>query len=199
MDSAASVALCFLVRPVDGRSVRDGADGWEALLGLKKTGFARGKVVGIGGHVEDGETVAQAVVREVREEVGAVVPQTELHHLGTIRFRFPARPAWDMDTVLYAAGSWEGEISESAEIAPEWHGVNSLPYARMWPDAGYWVQPILMEALAAVREGTAGHLSTIEITLAEDNHNVASARYDRAAAGTEADRRPLDVEPGVTA
>ena len=40
------------------------------LLGHKKTGFGTGKIVALGGHVEPGESPAQAAAREVKEEAG---------------------------------------------------------------------------------------------------------------------------------
>lgn len=58
------------------------------LLGLKKTGFGAGKIVGLGGHVEPGGFV-QAVCREVHEESGVVVRQEELFDAGEVRFVFP--------------------------------------------------------------------------------------------------------------
>ena len=42
------VTLCFLTRTVRGVP--------QVLLGTKKTGFGMGKIVGLGGHVEPGET-----------------------------------------------------------------------------------------------------------------------------------------------
>ena len=53
----AAVALCFLLR--------EGPDGREVLLGRKKRGFGHGKVVGLGGHVELGESAAEAARREL--------------------------------------------------------------------------------------------------------------------------------------
>ena len=60
------VTLCFLLRDVES--------GTEVLLGMKRTGFGTGKIVGIGGHVEPGESDAEAVVREVWEEARIVSP-----------------------------------------------------------------------------------------------------------------------------
>ena len=61
-----STCLCLLIR--------NGADGVrEVLLGHKKTGFGRGKIVALGGHVEPGETAAEAASREVKEESGLCV------------------------------------------------------------------------------------------------------------------------------
>ena len=58
------VTLCFLLRDTPG-------GGSEVLLGMKRTGFGIGKIVGIGGHVEPGESDAEAVVREVWRKPGS--------------------------------------------------------------------------------------------------------------------------------
>ena len=42
----------------------------KLLLGLKKRGFGLGKINGIGGKVEEGESVEAAAVRETFEEIG---------------------------------------------------------------------------------------------------------------------------------
>ena len=41
----------------------------KILLGLKKRGFGKGKWNGYGGKKEDGETIEEAVVREIYEEM----------------------------------------------------------------------------------------------------------------------------------
>ena len=106
------VTLCF--------PLRDAATGTEVLLGLKRTGFGIGKIVGIGGHVEPGESDAEAVVREVWEETGIVVLQEDLAHAVFVKFIFPARPEWNMSCRLFTTRRWDGEPAESQEITPEW-------------------------------------------------------------------------------
>ena len=95
------VTLCF--------PLRDAETGTEVLLGLKRTGFGIGKIVGIGGHVEPGESDAEAVVREVWEEAGIVVLPGGLAHAGVVEFIFPARPEWNMSCRLFTTRRWEGE------------------------------------------------------------------------------------------
>ena len=55
----------------------------KVLLIHKKTGLGKGKINAPGGRIEQGETAAQAAVRECTEEVGltpkAVVPAGTLH------------------------------------------------------------------------------------------------------------------------
>ncbi|HEU4668326.1 MAG TPA: 8-oxo-dGTP diphosphatase [Arthrobacter sp.] len=154
--AAAAVALCFLLREVDGVS--------QVLLGLKKTGFGRGKIVGIGGHVEAGETDAEAVIREVREEADVRLRHEDLRDAGVVRFVFPARPEWDMDTRLFTAESWEGDPTESAEIAPAWFDAAALPADRMWQDADHWL-PVVLE----------GGRVNVVVTMDNDNEAVASS------------------------
>ncbi|MCD4853513.1 8-oxo-dGTP diphosphatase [Arthrobacter sp. AK01] len=152
--TAAHVTLCFLLR--------DGADGEHVLLGTKKTGFGRGKIVGVGGHVELGETASQAACREVMEEINVVVRAPDLIPAGSVDFVFPARPDWNMATTVFLTRSWEGDPSESDEIAPEWFPVARLPVERMWADAEHWLPAMISGQRIAVR-----------VALAEDNESVA--------------------------
>ena len=129
------VTLCFLTRESAGVP--------QVLLGLKKTGFGRGKVVGLGGHVEPGESDAEAACREVHEEAGVVVRQEDLRDAGVVSFEFPSRPEWNMSTRLFVAARWTGQPAESAEISPEWFDVGALPVDRMWQDAAHWLPLVL--------------------------------------------------------
>ena len=155
--AAAAVTLCFLLR--------EGENGTEVLLGLKQTGFGRGKIVGIGGHVEPGETSAQAVIREVLEETGVVLEEEALADAGAVHFVFPARPDWDMKTTLFTARTWQGEPAPSDEILPEWFSVAALPVERMWQDADHWL-PVVLE----------GRRVNVVVTMHTDNETVASSQ-----------------------
>ena len=59
----------------------------EVLLARKKTGFGLGKIVGIGGKVEPGETLLQAAVRETEEELSIHVREEDLAQAARITFR----------------------------------------------------------------------------------------------------------------
>src|SRR6478672_11351678 len=154
--TAAAVTLCFLLR--------DGEDGAEVLLGLKQTGFGKGKIVGIGGHVEPGETDQQAAVREVLEETGVVLRVEDLADAGSVHFVFPARPEWNMQTRLFTARQWHGQPAPSDEILPEWFPVDTLPVERMWQDADHWL-PVVLE----------GGTVRVVVTMDADNESVASS------------------------
>jgi 8-oxo-dGTP diphosphatase len=154
--TAARVTLCFLLR--------DGESGPEVLLGLKRTGFGTGKIVGIGGHVEPGESDSEAAVREVMEETGVSLRVEDLTDAGAVNFVFPAKPEWNMSTRLFTARTWQGEPADSDEVLPEWFRTDTLPVERMWQDADHWL-PVVLE----------GGKVNVVVTLNEDNETVASS------------------------
>lgn len=115
----------------------------EILLGLKKRGFGKGYMLGIGGKVENGETIEEAAKREVMEEIHVTL--LELCQVGVIDFSFPhiEDGSWDQRVHVFTATSWVGEPQESEEIEPAWFQQQAIPYDRMWDDARYWLPHIL--------------------------------------------------------
>jgi 8-oxo-dGTP diphosphatase len=155
-----STCLCLLTR-----TASDGPR--EVLLGHKKSGLGRGKIVGLGGHVEPGESVAEAAVREVKEESDLCVASAALTEAGHVTFLFPFRPSWGMTVVVFTATEWSGEPAESEEIRPQWFPVGSLPLDRMWDDARHWLPRIL-----------AGERLRAAFSYADDNETVATHSVD---------------------
>jgi 8-oxo-dGTP diphosphatase len=154
-----SACECILTRTTAEGTV-------EVLLGLKKRGtIGKGKIVGPGGHVEAGETDLEACVRELEEETGLVVDPAELRDAGTVVFRFPTRPEWDMSVAVFTGERFTGELVETDELAPAWYPVAALPFDRMWDDAKYWLPRVL-----------AGTVVRAEIALAEDCETAAEVQ-----------------------
>ncbi|WP_285723799.1 8-oxo-dGTP diphosphatase [Psychromicrobium xiongbiense] len=165
---AAPVVLLFLLR--------SGLQGTEVLLGLKKTGFGTGKIVGIGGHVESGESAVEAAVREMAEETSVTVRPSDCEFRGTVNFRFPAQPDWDMDTAVFVSKAWTSQPVETEEIAPAWYPLTALPLGKMWQDAAHWLPALIGHDTAADTEsdtqaddGAAQHFT---IVMAADNEGV---------------------------
>jgi 8-oxo-dGTP diphosphatase len=153
-----STCLCLLTR-----TRRDGTR--EVLLGHKKTGLGTGKIVGLGGHVEPGESAVEAAAREVKEESGICVVPGSLMLAAHVTFLFPAHPSWDMDVAIFTTADWVGEAAESEEIRPQWFTVAALPFERMWDDAPHWLPRIL-----------AGERLRATFTYADDNETVTATR-----------------------
>ena len=113
-----NATLCLLIRgdPID-----------EILLGMKKARFGAGKYNGFGGKVEEGETIAEATAREMREETGIHVRLEDLERVAHLTFLFPYRPEWEQVVHVYAARTWAGAPQESDEMAPAWFKVEEGP------------------------------------------------------------------------
>lgn len=125
------MTLCFLIR------------GDEICLAMKKVGFGTGNWNGVGGKVEANETIAEAAVREVSEEIGVTAKVDDLKFVGDIKFFFNDQPEWNQQMFIYFLDKWEGEPSESDEMAPKWFPQSQLPYAEMWSDDKYWLPIVL--------------------------------------------------------
>jgi 8-oxo-dGTP diphosphatase len=152
-----STCLCLLIR-TSGDGMR------EVLLGHKKTGLGTGKIVGLGGHVEPGESAVEAAAREVKEESGIRVSPAALTEAARVTFLFPSHSSWDMDVVIFTAADWSGDPAESEEIRPQWFPVAALPFDRMWDDAPHWLPRVL-----------AGDRLRATFSYAPDNETVAES------------------------
>ena len=151
-----STCLCLVLA-----TRADGAR--EVLLGHKKTGLGTGKIVGLGGHVEPGESAAEAAAREAKEESGVCVTPGALVLAAHVTFLFPAHPSWDMDVEIFTTADWAGEAAESEEIRPQWFPVAALPFDQMWDDAPHWLPRVL-----------AGERLRATFSYAGDNETVAA-------------------------
>ena len=116
--------------------VRDG----RVLLGLKKRGFGEGFLNGFGGKVEPGETVDEAALRELREEAG--ISALDATRRGVLTFVYDDQPR-PMRVHVYHASVFEGTPTETDEMRPEWHAIDAVPFAKMWPDDEHWYPAFL--------------------------------------------------------
>ncbi len=117
----------------------------KILLGMKKRGFGAGKWNGYGGKLNDGESPEQAVVREIQEESGIIVPEQNLIKLGCINFYFDDKPEFNQRVIIYRVDSFEGEPIETEEMKPEWFDIEKPPFESMWIDDPLWYPYFLRE------------------------------------------------------
>lgn len=113
----------------------------KILLGMKKRGFGAGRWNGFGGKVEEGETIYDAVLREIKEEAGIVAIGIE--RKGIINFEFQGNPEI-LEVHIFKGCEIEGEIQESEEMKPQWFHINEIPFNEMWPDDKHWF-PLFLE------------------------------------------------------
>jgi mutator protein MutT len=115
----------------------------EVLLAMKKRGFGAGRWNGVGGKLDTGETIEQALVRECQEEIG--VTPTKYHKVAEHDFVVDSddEHPWHNYTHTYICTIWEGEPVETEEMAPRWFSLADIPYDEMWQDDRYWLPQAL--------------------------------------------------------
>lgn len=109
---------------------------------MKKRGFGVGKWNGAGGKVGSDETVEQAAVREIKEEIGVDVAIEDLEKVAEIAYSNPD-PNWGMYVHAFVVQKWHGEPSESEEMKPEWFHPSEIPFEKTWADSKHWWLRIL--------------------------------------------------------
>lgn len=140
--------------------MRDG----RLLLGVKKRGFGVGKLNGFGGKLNDGESIVEAAVRELFEEVGIEAVADDLKKVAELTFLFPhAEDDWDQVVHVYSVDRWSGEPAESEEMSCEWHDFDKVPFERMWEDDAHWLPRVL-----------AGKFVKGKFSFGEDNSSITA-------------------------
>ena len=113
---------------------------------MKKRGFGVGKVNGVGGKLEEGETVTQGAVRETQEEINVTIAETDLKKVADIKFTFVDENKAikeEYNTHVFLADKFEGEPIETEEMKPEWYKISEAPYEKMWEDDKSWLPLVL--------------------------------------------------------
>ncbi|MDO8624651.1 MAG: 8-oxo-dGTP diphosphatase [Candidatus Diapherotrites archaeon] len=125
--------LVYLMDPTNRR----------VLLGLKKRGFGAGKWNGFGGKVEPNESVITAAVRELKEECGVDVRDSDLIEVGVFDFVTAKHSELSTRVHTFVVLKWTGAPVESEEMAPQWFSFDQLPLQSMWSSDGLWL-PLML-------------------------------------------------------
>lgn len=120
------------------------------LLGRKKRGMGTGFLNGAGGHVEPGEEVMAAAIRETEEEFNVsprLVTKIGVNHfIASHKFIAADVVSYDvpiLEVTVFRADHWTGEPRESDEMIPAWYPAAMLPYGEMWEDDKFWMPNFL--------------------------------------------------------
>lgn len=114
----------------------------KIMLAMKKRGFGKGKLNGVGGKRQEGEAIYETMIRETMEEISVKPVNAKL--VGIINFKiFVDGEKTDEKMHIYLANDYEGEITESEEMKPEWFDLDNIPYERMFADDRIWLPEVL--------------------------------------------------------
>jgi 8-oxo-dGTP diphosphatase len=95
------------------------------LLQRENTGFEDGNYGLPAGHLEPGESVLQAAIRECREEIGIELAPSALRAIGVTHYTSPAGDGVDF---FFRAIEWRGVPTACAECsAVNWYPLDGLP------------------------------------------------------------------------
>lgn len=94
----------------------------------KKNDVNRDKWIGVGGHLESGESPEDCLLREVKEETGLTL--TSYQFRGILTFQFNDNESEYI--CLYTADGFEGELSECDEGTLEWVDKSAVEALNLW-------------------------------------------------------------------
>lgn len=115
----------------------------RVLLAMKKRGFGVGKWNGVGGKIEPGETIEQAMIRECQEEVEVTPTQwRQIAELDFVQDADTDNP-WHMYGHVFLSEEWDGNPIETEEMMPKWFEIDKIPYHTMWDDDEFWLPQAL--------------------------------------------------------
>jgi 8-oxo-dGTP diphosphatase/2-hydroxy-dATP diphosphatase len=89
----------------------------QILLGMKKRGFGVGRWNGFGGKVDEGETIEQGAIRELKEETG--IDAVNIKKVGILDFSFQ-NDNKILEVNVFKVIDFIGEPTESEEMKPQW-------------------------------------------------------------------------------
>lgn len=114
----------------------------KVLLAMKKRGFGKGHWNGVGGKIEPGETLDQAIVRETQEEISVTPVSYKKVAEHDFLMDSDTKP-WHMYVHTYICDQWESDPQESEEMKPQWYKKDEIPFDTMWQDDPYWLPQVL--------------------------------------------------------
>jgi 8-oxo-dGTP diphosphatase len=69
-----------------------------------------------GGRIDQGETAAQTIIRELEEEISIIVKESDLQEFGTYNHPMGTDTTKMLDMTVFLIKSWSGEITPNNEI-----------------------------------------------------------------------------------
>ena len=139
----------------------------QILLAMKKRSFGVGKWNGVGGKLNKGESILEAIVRETKEEIDVMVNEKDLVQVATLDFAWENKPEWEQQVNVFFVENWEGEPVETEEMNPKWHSIDAIEYENMWVSDTHWL-PLVLK----------GKKLSGKFKLSEDGNKVLDMRLE---------------------
>ncbi len=129
--------LCYLIKD----------DSYLMIKKRNKNGDNNsGKYLGVGGHIEDGETIYDAARREIKEETNLDV--LELNYRGLVKF---IDDDFIEDMYLFTSNKFIGEIKESDEGSLHFIKINEIYNYNIWPGDRIFLEKLKTDELINIK------------------------------------------------
>ena len=126
----------------------------------KENDLNKMKWVGVGGHLEEGETPDECFIREVREETGIILTEDKIVRRGVVDF---VSDIYENERMfLYTATVESSEFSECDEGTLKWIKKDEVLDLNLWEGDKYFLKPLIAEEM------------DIELTLTYEGENLVS-------------------------
>lgn len=104
----------------------------------KKNDMNKDKWIGIGGHIEENETIEEALLREVKEETGLIL--VSYSKRGYIKF---INNDYEEEMFLFSSDEFEGEIINCLEGELHWIEKKDILNLNLWEGDIYFLKPLI--------------------------------------------------------
>ncbi len=138
------------------------------LLAEKKRGFGVGFWNGYGGKLEPGETIEQALVREVKEESGLTL--LTFQKRGEMEFVLADESIKEVH--IFEGKDVRGELVETEEMRPQWFDISAIPLQDMWPSDVFWYPFFLRREYFRGKTVFGEHFEVLSERMEEVNDSV---------------------------
>ena len=108
------------------------------LRNKEKNDLNEGKWIGIGGHIEPGETKEEALIREVKEETGFTIKS--FSYRGEILF---INNDYQEIMYIFTSDDFIGEMIECDEGELSWIDEDKILDLNLWEGDRYFLKPLL--------------------------------------------------------
>lgn len=108
------------------------------LRNKEKNDLNEGKWIGIGGHIEPGETKEEALIREVKEETGFTI--NSFSYRGEILF---INNDYQEIMYIFTSDDFAGEMIECDEGELSWIDKDKILDLNLWEGDRYFLKPLL--------------------------------------------------------
>ncbi len=131
-------------------------NGDTLLLALIEYSPTDRKWTGIGGFVEEGESLEEAVVREANEETYITLDKNHLTKVAELNGSFQLN--------VFITDMWSGEFkAKEASIKDlQWFHIDQLPYYQMHPGTEAWLSKVLAGKKVKITDGQTEMITTFE-------------------------------------